>query len=234
MINKEEFNNAVSSIRFLDGLDPAVPLVFDSETPVKDSNTVSWNLTDFPRMPGMAKLASIRGMSSAANAYLINTICRSMSSDQIYLNVGVFKEFSMFAGMIDTKCKVIGIDDFSEFDNASTSFFNNLKEFYSSNMEFHRCDYVEHMRSDSRLIDFYFYDGRHGYQDQYDAIINARHKIDKGSIVMIDDTNYTGVKEATFKALTDIGAEYDIWLDMHTPNNMHPTYWNGILIFEIW
>jgi len=57
--------------------------------------------------------------------FIINQIAKNLCSDAIYLNIGVWRGFSMFAGMINTKCKVYGIDNFShDYADANPSLSN--------------------------------------------------------------------------------------------------------------
>ena len=60
-------------------------------------------------------LLQIESMSTYAMGHIINQVSKNLSSDQLYLNIGCWKGFSLIAGMIDTSCKVIGVDDFSQF-----------------------------------------------------------------------------------------------------------------------
>ena len=65
-------------------------------------------------------------MSTYAIGYLINRICKNLSDNQVYLNIGCWKGFSLVAGMINTKCKVIGVDNFSQFTGPKNDFIKNF------------------------------------------------------------------------------------------------------------
>ena len=54
-------------------------------------------------------LLKIDSMSTYAIGHIVNQICRKLSDDQIYLNIGCWKGFTLVSGMIDTNCKVIGV-----------------------------------------------------------------------------------------------------------------------------
>ena len=70
-----------------------------------DSLTIFKNIeeSDFNTI---AKLSTIDTMSKISIGFLINQICKNLDSKKVYLNIGVWKGFSMFAGMLNTKCDV--------------------------------------------------------------------------------------------------------------------------------
>ena len=72
------------------------------------------------------ELIKIDSMSTYAIGYLINRICKNLSKNQVYLNIGCWKGFSLVAGMINTQCKVIGVDNFSQFTSGHSSVVERL------------------------------------------------------------------------------------------------------------
>ena len=87
-------------------------------------------------------LLNIESMSTYAMGHLINQVCKNLSSNQLYLNIGCWKGFSLIAGMIDTSCEVIGVDDFSQFGGPREEFFNNFNKFRKGNIhKFYEDDY---------------------------------------------------------------------------------------------
>ena len=79
------------------------------------------------------ELIKIDSMSTYAIGYLINRICKNLSKNQVYLNIGCWKGFSLVAGMINTKCKVIGVDNFSQFTGPKNDFIKNFENSKKSN-----------------------------------------------------------------------------------------------------
>ena len=71
------------------------------------------------------ELIKIDSMSTYAIGYLINRICKNLSKNQVYLNIGCWKGFSLVAGMINTQCKVIGVDNFSQFTGPKNDFIKH-------------------------------------------------------------------------------------------------------------
>ena len=67
------------------------------------------------------KLSTIDTMSKISVGFLINQICKNLNNNGVYLNIGVWRGFSMFAGMLNTKCEVYGVDNFSfDYEDANS------------------------------------------------------------------------------------------------------------------
>ena len=228
MITKEKFLNKVKEIQF-DGIVPNIKV----DMVKTERNNVSWSKTNFPTKDELISLSKVEGMSTAANCFLINEVCKSLSKDELYLNIGVWNGLTYFAGLINTNCRAIGVDNFSQFGGPKENFLNHYNKYKRKDSEFFDIDYVEYFKTHKVKIDFYFYDGHHSYDNQYKAIIEAAPFLEKGSLVLIDDTNGEAPKNATLNALKDLKLDYDIWVDFTTAHNCHPTYWNGLLLCQI-
>jgi len=87
-------------------------------------------------------LLNIKAMASYANGYIINRICKNLKDDQIYVNIGVWKGFSLIAGMVNTNCHVDGIDNFSEFKetNPKEEFLTNFNKYKNTRLKSGRAD----------------------------------------------------------------------------------------------
>ena len=229
MITKNEIDAVINSMKFKK-YNPDVAVEMPKN--IEACNVVSWENADF-NLADLADLKSIGGMSTPANAKIINAICKSMNKDQLYLNVGTYKGFSLAAGMYGSDCSVIGIDNFSQFGGPRDECLAVFDRYARTNTKFYDMDYVEYLNSHSGIIDFYFYDGHHSYENQYKAMHVASPYFRSGTLIMIDDTNVSQVKQATFDALTDLNFEWNVWFDLTTAHNKHPTFWNGLLLLEI-
>ena len=92
-----------------------------------NSNTIFRNI-DKEEKEIINKLALIDTMSKISIGFIINQICKNLKSGGVYLNIGVWRVFSMFAGMLNTKCEVYGVDNFSfDYEDGNSS-LNNREE----------------------------------------------------------------------------------------------------------
>lgn len=228
MITREKFLDLVNQIEFGHNVHPK-----KSTKRLNLSDSAKWHKMSFPDNT-IREIEHIPGMTSGANCFMVNEICKSLLPTQTYLNIGVYKGLTMVAGLHNTTCNVIGVDNFSEFDGPEQEFMSNYATYKRANSSFYNQDFRHYLKHTHKTpIDFYFYDGPHSYQDQYDAIDLVIPYLKKYSVVMIDDINFTQVIEGTIAAIKDHGVQYNTWFLKHTANNAHPSFWNGIWVMEI-
>ena len=83
------------------------------------------------------------------------------------------------------------------------------------------------------MINFYYYDGEHSYENQYENLIIARNFLSKGSIILVDDYNEDAVEGATMDFVSKYNSEFNVIKELKTANKyIHPTYANGIILVE--
>jgi len=182
------------------------------------------------------RMKSIEGMSTIANAWIINQIASGLDKDQNYVNIGCWKGFSLIAGMINTTCKVFGVDNFSWVDAPRDEFYKNFNNYKNNEKHFfHDGDYVNFLKEwekKNEYIDFYFFDGPHTYKDQYQSLELASNFFKTGTLILIDDTNWEEPREATMNFINKNSGKYKILHDLKCKHARHPTYWNGLIIFQ--
>jgi hypothetical protein len=175
----------------------------DSQTIFKNSNE---DLILFNFLKKVAR------MSSISLGYIINKITQSLDENGSYVNIGLYKGFTLFAGMINTKCNVHGVDNFS--------FENQRKEFFKL------------WENKKKPINFYLYDANHSYEDQIENLLIAKEFFVKDTIIMIDDTNHEWIERATMDFISKYPDQYRILKNIKTNYRKHPSFWNGFIIFE--
>mgnify|MGYP003682889555 FL=1 len=108
----------------------------------------------------MKEIEAISSESTLAIGLLINRICKTLQH-KAYLNIGTLYGFSLFAGMINTKCNVIGVDNFcsSDSDIIKNNFFQNFNKLKKQNHQFLELDYkiaLEKIRHEGKKINCYY------------------------------------------------------------------------------
>jgi len=183
------------------------------------------------------ELMKIDSMSTYAIGHVINKICQKLNNDENYVNIGVWKGFSLIAGMLNTNCSVYGNDNFSQFDGPKEEFtkkFNLLKS--KDKHFFYECDYKNFFTKYEKLkksINFYYYDGEHSYKNQFENLIIAKDYFKSGTIILVDDVNFQEVEAGTKDFISKYPNDYKILKDIKTANNhCHPSYWNGLFLFQ--
>jgi hypothetical protein len=173
-------------------------------------------------------------MSTMSVAMVINWLVERLPADVAYVNVGVWYGFSLLAGMLGNADRhIIGIDNFSEFDSPRNACLETFALYRSDNHQFFDLDYKKFFgRRSSGPIGLYHYDGSHSYKDQLESLCLAEPYFSDGCIIVVDDTNWGEPREAVHDFIKGRHKEYSMLVDARTASNAHPTFWNGLLIFQ--
>ena len=242
-LSKSEFiENILSGIdlRFINNLmnreDSFIYKFLHRVMPKKYRENININIKDKKISHNYKKLRDVEKMGTSATFYLINSICKSIKKGS-YLNIGIWKGFSLFCGMLDTECEVIGVDNFGEFNgvNAKKDFGKKFNEIKKDNHHFYESDALDFLKNCTKKFDFYFYDALHTYEYQYKALELADKNLNKGALILIDDIcwNYSDEPlKATQDFLKDYKNKYQLLLDIRTKYNRHPSFWNGYFLIE--
>ncbi|MFN8670952.1 MAG: class I SAM-dependent methyltransferase [Candidatus Sericytochromatia bacterium] len=185
----------------------------------------------------LKKMCSIPKMSTFATGVIINKIVSEIENDTCFLNIGVWQGFTFFSGTANNFSKnCIGVDNFSEFypEIAKNSFYSNFSFFQGlDNIKFYEEDYEVYFdKIHKEKIGFYIYDGEHSYKNQLKGLQLAEPYFSDNCIILVDDTNIPEVKKSIIDFIAQSKNNYKILFDVNTANNCHPTFWNGLLIFQ--
>lgn len=179
-------------------------------------------------------LCLIPRMSTFAVAAIINRAVALMAPDAAFVNVGVWNGFTFLAGMTgnaDRRC--VGVDDFSEFGGPKEAFLARFERHRSARHEFHEMDYAAYFsRRHDGPIGVYLYDGEHGYENQRHGLETAERFFAPGCVILVDDTNLPEPRRATLDFMAARPGRYRLLLDRTTCANGHPTFWNGLIVFQ--
>jgi hypothetical protein len=207
--------------------------ILGKENEFLDSQTLFSN-TDNKDLILFNFLKKVERMSSISLAYIINKISQNLKKNENYVNIGLYKGFTLFAGMINTKCDVHGVDNFS-FQNPKKEFFYNFNKIKNNNHFIYEMDYKKFFslwENKKKPINFYLYDANHSYEDQLENLFIAKEFFIKDTIIMIDDTNHEWIERATMDFISKYSDQYRVLKNIKTNYRKHPSFWNGFIIFE--
>jgi hypothetical protein len=173
-------------------------------------------------------------LSTLSIGYIINQLIGNMPSDESYVNVGVYYGYSLVSGIVGNHDKTcIGVDNFSDPAKTRLVFEKIYAHHKSPRSQYFAADYRDYFsKSHIGKIGVYFYDGDHAYEHQLNGLEVAHPYLAAGSYILVDDTNMPHVRSATLDFIDKYPEAYDLVLDKPTPNNGHPTYWNGLMILK--
>lgn len=173
-------------------------------------------------------------MSTLAIAAIISEAVSGMNKENAFVNVGIWHGFSFLSALLNNPEKTcIGIDNFSEFGGPRKYFEPRFERLKSPNHFFHDMDYRDYFSQIHNIpIGFYFYDGNHSYDDQLLGLRVAEPFFSPECMILVDDTNWDEPYQATIDFINQSGNSYETLLDVKTRHNCHPTFWNGVFVFQ--
>jgi hypothetical protein len=182
----------------------------------------------------LRELCRIPRMSTLAFGAIINMAVQQLNHDDAFVNVGVWHGFTLLCGMaFNREKKCIGIDNFSEFGGPREIFLKRFNYFKGPRQSFFEMDYQDYFSNiHSGYIGFYIYDGRHSYKDQLNGLRVAEPFFSDDCLILVDDTNWEEPRQATLDFIAGSSNSYRMLLDVKTRHNSHPTYWNGLMVFQ--
>jgi hypothetical protein len=182
----------------------------------------------------LSELSPVPRMSTVAIGAIINRAVSQMPDDCSFVNVGVWHGFSLLVGMRQNPHKrCVGVDNFSQWGGPRVDFWKRFEQYRSENHFFHEMDYRNYFETVHRgQIGVYFYDGDHSYDEQLKGLRLAEPYFADNCIVLVDDTNWEGPREATRSFVSHSPWRYDVLFDRATAGNFHPTWWNGLTILQ--
>jgi protein O-GlcNAc transferase len=181
-------------------------------------------------------LGEIPGMATENKLRLLNCAVASLARDEVYVEVGCYKGASLVgAAASNPLARIFACDNFSQFDGAADALRRTLDAHTAPGQVILRdMDFRDFMTSAPwrpARIGAYFYDGGHSFSDQYDGVALAIPHLADDAVVIIDDTNKRAARSANDLVARALRS-FELILDLRTPRNHSPTWWNGIQLFR--
>jgi predicted O-methyltransferase YrrM len=182
-------------------------------------------------------LARVQGMTSPAVLQLLNAAVGCLEGDEVYAEVGCFQGATLIGALLDHPGRsACAADNFSGFDRDGSNrqmLRHNLAAFgLLERVQFFEQDYEEFLPAlYGRDVRFgvYFYDGLHDNRSQLLNLLLAAPLLAERALIVLDDSNALGVKQATYDFLA-VRPEAQMLLDLPTPGNGHASFWNGLMV----
>ena len=174
-------------------------------------------------------------MSTFAVGAVINRAVSQLSGEECFLNIGVWNGYTFLSGLVDNAGKrCIGVDNFSHNNSPREAFLKRFQKFRGARHTFHEMDFRDYLHTaHHNPIGFYLFDGPHTYQDQLDGLQLAEPFFADNCIVMVDDCNWEQVSAANLDFIAQSPNRYRMLLNERTPQSGHPTWWNGLMVFQL-
>lgn len=181
-------------------------------------------------------LAEIPGMATENKLRLLNCAVASLDAGEVYVEVGCYKGASLVgAAAGNPHARIFACDNFSQFDGAADALRRTLDARTApGQVAFSDMDFREFLAAAPwapARIGAYFYDGGHSFADQYDGVALAVPHLADDALIVIDDTNKRAARAANDLVARALPG-FELILDLRTPRNHSPTWWNGVQVFR--
>ena len=182
------------------------------------------NLEDVSDGPG----SLLTGMSGRRFRTLVSELVSHMDNRCVYMEIGIYQALTCFvAGFLNPDKTIVGVDDYSQFDFGGQN-FNLIKSAIHdnklSNIQIYNKGFEEFLSSDTdnykEKVGIFFFDAAHDYRSQFLALFFARDFLANGGVIIVDDTNYPHIRQATADFLK-IEPEFKLLFEAYT--GKHPT-----------
>lgn len=232
-----EFVNGIT-FKLVQPMDMGVVLAIDNPVIVAQC-TFDTDITVLPEMDAEYKallrdVMKMPRMSTFAIGAIIHRCVAEMDPSTSFVNVGVWNGFSFLCGLsknLDKTC--VGIDNFSEFGGPRDAFLERFNKARSEQHSFHEMDYQDYFANvHEGEIGFYIYDGEHSRENQRKGLEVAEPFFSENCMILVDDINVEGAIEGTRDFIAGAKHRYEKIFMARTGHNMHPTFWNGILMLR--
>ena len=178
-------------------------------------------------------------MSGVKTRQFYNAICSKPNT--AYLEIGTWYGSSSISALYGNTVSATFIDNWSQFDGNKDILVSALETYKGqSKYELIESDAWTVDHSKLGMFDVYLYDGGHSHDDQYNGISQYIQHLNDGCIVMVDDWNWTDVRNGTLDAFRDLKIEIVHTHELFTTTTHfdagHPDaapWWNGIGVFVL-
>ena len=121
-----------------------------------------------------------------------------------YLEIGTWKGSSICSAMCNNKMTCLAIDNCSEFGGPKTEFLENFNKFKGNNND----TFIEKKCWDIDVntigkFNIYMFDGNHTENSHYQALTNYLPCLDDEFIYLVDDWNWSEVRDGTLNSIKD-------------------------------
>lgn len=176
---------------------------------------------------------------------LINLAVSFLNDHECYLNIGVWKGYTLFAGALGNLNRLcVGVDHFDpdyllsmdpRYDarKVKDAFSQVRRKLNMENVQIFEMDYKDFLSQFTlhvpKKIGAFFYDADHSIEATLRALRMARPHFSDSCLVILDDYNTPSVSSAVGIWLSE-NLDFQISLELPTPGRGHPTWWNGVVL----
>ena len=186
-------------------------------------------------------LEQVEGMTTTNIMQLLNFAVSCLPEGEVYCQVGGFPGTSLVAALHEQPNTLAYlVDNLMEVDPSgekSAAIDRVLSKFGLENQVVFCNQHFEQFFAEYRSLELpekigvFFYDGAADYRSIFLALLLVKPFLADKALIIVDDTNWTPAQQATWD-FVQANPQSHLVLDLPTPQDGHPTFWNGLRILN--
>ena len=197
-------------------------------------NATPWELHRYRSI-----IETVQGMSTPSNMHLLNLAVRCLAPNECYLEVGTWRGRTLIGALLGNDAYGIAIDDDSmdDHDGDERSSWSVWEENVKAFGMQHRTLYIDGTmpgilegRTLPYPIGVYLFDGdKETEEAAFAGLEGVIPFLADEALIFVDDANVLEIRQAVHKFELAHPTQLLKFLDIPTPGNCWPMFWNGIL-----
>ncbi len=200
-------------------------------------NATPWDLRTYKDV-----MEHVQGMSTPSTMHLLNLAVRCLAPDECYLEVGTWRGRTLIGALLGNDAYGVAIDDDSmnEHDGDDALSYNVWEGNICAFGMTERAEYVNGsipdvwtqliLNRDHEPVGVYFFDGDKSTEDAaYAGLAGAIPFLADEALIFADDANEITIRMAVHRLELAYPKQLVKILDIPTPGNCWPMFWNGIM-----
>lgn len=208
---------------------------------VLGSEFYSWGgVNAYPRDPRkhIKVLDSVQAMTTPSNMHVLNVAVQCMAPEEVYLEVGTWRGSTMLGALLGNEARGIAIDnDTMDAHDGDTRSSQAVWRENMARFGLHaRTQYIDASvpavwsTLDVPPVGVYLFDGDKATEEAaYDGLWGVLPYLAPEALIIVDDANEITIRRAVWRLEQAARGHAAKILDIPTPGNCWPCFWNGII-----
>lgn len=192
--------------------------------------------------PYVDVLKTVQGMTTPSTMHLLNLAVQCLEPNECYLEVGTWRGATLIGALLGNDAFGVAIDDDSmnEHDGDERDSYDVWEENINTLSMTERTEYVSgsvpdvwsnlFMNPKYEPVGVYLFDGDKSTEDAaYEGLAGVIPFLADEALIVVDDANEITIRMAVHRFECAYPTQVFKILDIPTPGNCWPCFWNGVM-----
>jgi protein O-GlcNAc transferase len=184
-------------------------------------------------------LGCVQGMTTPSNMHLLNLAVQQLAPNECYLEVGTWRGATLIGALLGNTAQGVAIDDdtMDDHDEDTEKSWDvcgrNLAEFEITSRVHQINGSVPAVWEGLQVppVGVYLFDGdKSTAEAAWEGLIGVLPFLSSEALIVLDDANEINIRMAAHELCTRYPQHVFKMIDIPTPGNCWPMWWNGIMV----